>query len=102
MLSTILSVIHIIACLFLILVVLLQQGKMGGLGGMGGATTQQVFGGRGAGNLLTRLTAVFATMFMLTSITLAYLASAGDIKLRKSTDATGKVTPLPPPSSSSN
>ncbi len=97
MLSTILSVIHVFACLFLILVVLLQQGKMGGLGSMGGATTQQVFGGRGAGNLLTRLTAAFATMFMLTSISLAYLASAGDIKLRKSSDTTGKVTPLPPP-----
>lgn len=82
MLSTILSVFHVIACLFLILVVLLQQGRMGGLGAMGGAS-QQVFGGRGAGNLLTRLTGIFATIFMLTSLTLAYLASAGDIKLRK-------------------
>ena len=43
--------IHITVCLFLMLVILLQAGKGGGVGaGLGGATTQQVFGGRGASN----------------------------------------------------
>jgi preprotein translocase subunit SecG len=98
-----LSIIHIAACLFLILVVLLQQGRGGGLGSaFGGATTQQVFGGRGAGNLLTRLTSLFAAVFMLTSVTLAYLASAGDIKLRaakpRSSVTTTQTTNLPLPS----
>ncbi len=87
MLSTFLSVVHVVVSLLLILVVLLQQGKMGGLGAMGGSTSQQVFGGRGAGNLLTRLTGTFAAIFMATSLTLAYLASAGDIKLRKGESA---------------
>lgn len=80
--QTILSILHVFVCFFLILVVLLQQGKGGGLGAMAGATTQ-VFGGRGAGNFMTRLTAICATVFMLTSITLAYMSSAGDRALRE-------------------
>jgi preprotein translocase subunit SecG len=93
-LNTLISVVHVIACIFLILVVLLQQGRAGGLGALGGAT-QQVFGGRGAGNLLTRLTAIFATLFMVTSISLAYLASAGDIKLRSAKIQPSPTAPLP-------
>jgi len=83
MFETILSIIHVFACFFLILVVLLQQGKGGGLGAaFGASTTRQVFGGRGAGNLLTRLTAVTAAVFMTTSVVLAYIASSGDRSLR--------------------
>jgi len=82
MLNTFLNVLHIFVCLFLILVVLLQQGKGGGLGGLGGGAATQVFGGRGAGNFMTRLTAVCAIVFMLTSISLAYLSSGGDRALR--------------------
>jgi preprotein translocase subunit SecG len=67
----------------LVFVVLLQQGKGGGIGAaFGGGASAQVFGGRGAGNLLTRTTAIAATTFMLTSVTLAYLSSAGDRALR--------------------
>ena len=83
MFETILSIIHVVACLFLIIVVLLQQGKGGGLGAAFGASaTRQVFGGRGAGDLLTRLTAVTAAVFMTTSVVLAYIASSGDRSLR--------------------
>ncbi len=65
------------------LVVLLQQGKGGGMGAaFGGGATQQVFGGRGAGNLLTRATATCATIFMLTSISLAWMSSSGDRDLK--------------------
>jgi preprotein translocase subunit SecG len=80
--QTILSVLHVIACVFLILVVLLQQGKGGGMGSAFGGAGQQVFGGSGAGNLLTKLTAAFASVFMITSVSLAYIASAGDTKLK--------------------
>lgn len=77
MLLTVLNVIHVIVCIFLILVVLLQQGRGGGLSGIAGGGAQ-VFGGRGAGNFMTRLTAICAAVFMLTSLSLAYLSSAGD------------------------
>ena len=65
------------------LVVLLQQGKGGGMGAaFGGGAAAQVFGGRGAGNFLTRATAICAAIFMLTSVSLAYLSSSGDRALK--------------------
>lgn len=91
MLINFLNVIHVIVCIFLILVVLLQQGKGGGLSAMGGGGAQ-VFGGRGAGNFMTRLTAICAAIFMLTSLSLAYLSSAGDRELEDTSaeEAPGK------------
>jgi preprotein translocase subunit SecG len=73
---TLITILHVIVCLFLMVVVLLQAGKGGGMGSLGSAGAQTVFGGSGAGNFLTRLTAGTAIMFMLTSLTLAYFASA--------------------------
>jgi preprotein translocase subunit SecG len=82
MLTTLLDIIHIAVCMFLMLVVLLQQGKGGGMGAAFGGGAQQVFGGRGAGNILTRATAVCAGIFMLTSVSLAYVSSSGDRDLK--------------------
>src|SRR5258708_19300252 len=79
MLTTLLELIHVSVCLFLMFVVLLQQGRGGGMGAaFGGGAAAQVFGGRGAGNILTRATTVCAGIFMLTSVSLAYLSSSGD------------------------
>src|SRR2546429_928974 len=74
---TLVTIIHVIACFFLMLVVLLQAGKGGGMGIAfgGGGGAQQVFGGRGAGGFLEKLTAGTAIVFMLTSVTLAHQAS---------------------------
>ena len=78
-LDTLLKIIHVFACLVLMFVVLLQQGRGGGLGAaFGGGAASQVFGGRGAGNILTRATAICATTFMLTSVALAYRSSSQD------------------------
>jgi preprotein translocase subunit SecG len=80
LLHTPLVVLHIIVCVMLMLVVLIQPGKSGGLGAaLGGAGATQIFGGRGAGNFLTRTTWIAASIFFLTSVTLAYLStSTGD------------------------
>jgi preprotein translocase subunit SecG len=83
LLQTFLSILHVFVCFFLILVVLLQQGRGGGLGSALGGATAQVFGGRGAGNFMTRLTAICAIIFMGTSVSLAYLASSGDRELKR-------------------
>ena len=83
LLETPLVVIHTIVCLFMILVVLLQPGKGGGLGAITGAAAQQVFGGRGAGNFLTKTTWISATVFFLTSMSLAYLSTSTDSSLVK-------------------
>ena len=80
--TTFLSIVHVFVCMFLILVVLLQQGRGGGMGSAFGGATAQVFGGRGAGNFMTRLTWGCAMGFILTSVSLAYIASSGDRSLK--------------------
>lgn len=78
---TLLTIVHIVVCLFLILVVLLQAGKGGGMGiAFGGAGSQTVFGSSGAGNFLTRLTSITAALFLLTSLALAHYSSRQDSK----------------------
>ncbi|HVW28125.1 MAG TPA: preprotein translocase subunit SecG [Polyangiaceae bacterium] len=78
-LETPLTVIHVFAAAVLILIILIQPGKSGGLtAALGGAGTQQVFGGRGAGNFLTRGTWILAATFFLTSVVLAYISSSTD------------------------
>ncbi len=69
------TIIHIAICAFLVLVILLQQGRGGGMGAAFGGASQQVFGGAGAGNFLTKLTEIAAFSFMFTSLLLAGLAS---------------------------
>jgi preprotein translocase subunit SecG len=71
------TVLHLVACVFLILVVLLQTGKgaeMGAVFGGGGGST--LFGASGAGNFLTKLTTGTAVVFFLTSLFLAYSSIA--------------------------
>ncbi len=95
-----LTVIHIVACVFLMLVVLIQPGKGGGLGALSGAGAQQVFGGRGAGNFLTKTTWATAGVFFATSMTLAYLSSSADDSLQeksKLAQESGKKAAAPPP-----
>ncbi len=75
--SFIVTIVHVGVSLFLMLTVLLQAGKGGGMGATfgGGSSQGSVFGGSGAGNFLSKLTTASAAIFMLTSMTLAYLAS---------------------------
>src|SRR4051812_33964182 len=84
------TVLHIMACAFLILVILIQPGKSGGLGALGGGGAQQVFGGSGAGNFLTKTTWATAGIFFFTSISLAYLSSSTDESMRKHSEALQK------------
>lgn len=102
-----LVVVHVIACLFLILVILIQPGKAGGLGVFGSGGAQQVFGGRGAGNFLTKTTWATGAIFFITSMSLAYLSSSTDEALQKraETQAAEKQSKerqhLPPPAAPS-
>jgi preprotein translocase subunit SecG len=69
-----LTVIHVILCLFLIGVILLQQGKSGDLASaFGGQGSQTAFGPRGATNILSKSTTWCAVAFMITSIGLTVL-----------------------------
>lgn len=66
------TIIHIIVCLFLIVVVLLQSGKAGDISAaFGGQGSQAAFGPRGAATALSKATTISAVIFMLTSVTLS-------------------------------
>jgi preprotein translocase subunit SecG len=74
--TLILTIIHVIVCFFLVVVVLLQSGKAADLAGaFGGMGSQTAFGPRGSATALSRATTVAAAVFMLTSLTLAILAT---------------------------
>lgn len=72
---TFLLVVHGIVALALVVVILVQRSEGGGLG-MGGSPSG-LMSARGAADLLTRLTTVFASLFVLLSIGLAIFAAGG-------------------------
>ena len=81
---------HILVCVFLIFVVLLQQGRSADLAGaFGGQGSQTAFGPRAAANVLTRMTAIAAVIFMCTSIGLValFVHSSGVHSVTDSTSA---------------
>jgi len=70
------TIIHIIVCLFLIAVVLLQSGKSADIAAaFGGMGSQTAFGPRSAANAMTKLTTYAAVIFMLSSFWLAIIAT---------------------------
>ena len=79
MFFALLVTVHVTVSLALILVVLLQVGKGQSIGAaFGGASSSQTFfGSRGPATFLSRLTAISAALFMLTSLGLAYMSSGG-------------------------
>lgn len=74
--TVVLIIVHVLVCFALILIVLLQTGKgadIGAVFGSGGSHT--LFGPTGATTFLSKATTVAAVVFMLTSFSLAYIAS---------------------------
>ncbi|EXJ14855.1 preprotein translocase subunit SecG [Imhoffiella purpurea] len=76
--QTILTVFQVFLSLGLIGLVLIQHGKGADAGAaFGSGASATVFGAQGSGSFLTRLTAIIATLFFLTSMALAYYATQG-------------------------
>ena len=69
---TIIIVLHILVCFALILIVLLQAGKGAEMGAAFGGASQTIFGSAGAMGFLTKLTAIAAFIFMITSVLLTF------------------------------
>src|SRR5919112_5854180 len=71
-----LTIVHIVVCVFLVIVVLLQSGKAADLAGaFGGMGSQTAFGPRGAATVLSKATTIAAGLFMVTSLSLSILAT---------------------------
>ncbi len=71
-----LTIVHVLACIFLILVVLLQQGKGADLSVFGGGGTQAAFGARGATTILHKLTVASFVAFVITTMAIGLITTA--------------------------
>ncbi len=80
--GTMILVAHIVVSLLLVGLILIQHGKgadagaaaLGGGGGGGGGASSSLFGSQGSASFLSRSSAILATLFFITSLSLAYFA----------------------------
>lgn len=73
--ESIILIVHVLLAIAVIALILLQQGKGADMGASFGAgASQTVFGSGGSGNFMTRVTAILATLFFVTSFGLAIIA----------------------------
>jgi len=71
---TVLTVVHVLLTISLIGLVLIQRGKGADMGAaFGSGASNTMFGSQGAASFLTRTTGVIATLFFVTSLSLAYM-----------------------------
>lgn len=74
--DTLILAVHVVLAIALVVLVMIQQGKGAEAGAsFGGGASQTVFGSTGSTSFLGRLTAIIATLFFATSLTLAFYAS---------------------------
>jgi preprotein translocase subunit SecG len=77
MLFPLLLTLHILVGLSVIGLVLIQHGKGADMGAaFGSGASGSLFGASGSANFLSRMTAILAAVFFLTSLGLTYIASS--------------------------
>jgi len=77
-LNTFTMIVHLFLAVGIIALVLIQRGKGADAGaGFGSGASGTVFGARGSASFLSRTTAIFAGLFFVTSLTLAYFSNHG-------------------------
>jgi preprotein translocase subunit SecG len=96
-----LVVMHVLVSIILILIVLLQGGKGAEIGAAFGGASQTVFGSAGPTDFLSKLTTWSAAIFMVTSLSLAYLSSGKSVpsvveKIPIATEQRASELPAPP------
>ena len=79
--NSLLLVFHVITAIIIVVLILLQKGKGADMGSAFGAgASGTMFGSKGSANFLSRSTAVLATIFFITSLTLAYLNKGTEVQ----------------------
>jgi len=73
-LATLLTILHVTACVLMIGIILLQHGKGADIGAAFGGGSHTLFGARGATSFLAKVTVTCAGIFMVTSLSLAVAA----------------------------
>src|SRR5688572_10203648 len=99
MLYYLVTALYVFVCFVLLMVILLQQGKGGDMASaFGGGSSQTAFGARGGATLLSKITAVFAGLFMLVALSLAIIGERGDDDtLLRGTPGPAAPAPAPAP-----
>ncbi len=93
--GTILLVIHLLVAIFLVAIILLQRSEGGALDGLGGGSGASSFlSARGTGNFLTRLTAILATIFIITSISLSLYYKGHSVPKKSLIDSIEQTVPV--------
>ncbi len=88
--SIAITILHVAVSIFMIAVVLLQSGKGAEMGAsFGSSGSQSVFGAGGGTTFLSKMTTGAAVIFMLTSLSLAYISG----KPSSSSIMSGKTKP---------
>jgi preprotein translocase subunit SecG len=93
------TLIYFVVCLLLIVLVLMQHGKGADIGvSLGGGASNTVFGARGAGTFLTRVTTGSAILFMILAFGLARCSTTANENFLESTTpaSAGKKEAAPP------
>lgn len=79
--GTVLLVLQLIVAIFLVVVILMQRSNGGALSGLGGDSgVGSILSARGKGNILTRITAILATLFFVLSMALSIYYSHMEVK----------------------
>lgn len=93
--TVLLTILHVIVSIFLIFVILIQNSKGAEMGAAFGGSSQTIFGSRGAGTLMSKITTISAVIFMLTSLLLAVVATKSNSVIKKTLPLEQKTgTPL--------
>lgn len=94
--GSVLLVIHLMVALLLVILILMQRNSGNALSGLGGGNGADSFlSARGKGNLLTRTTAILATIFFITSILLSLYYKGETRKPESITDVAPLVQTAP-------
>jgi len=92
--TTAIAAIHILCAIALILIVLLQTGRGSEIGAaFGGGSSQTLFGSSGSSGFMTKLTTAAVIIFMLTSLSLAYIYGHRERVLRNVPTQSGESAP---------
>ena len=104
MLTSVLTVIHLVAAIAIVVLILLQQGRGADMGAAfgGGGSSQSLFGSRGSATFLSRVTGGLALLFFITALSLAYIytresaTTSSVVKETISADVTDSSVPVAP------
>lgn len=91
--EAVLLVVHLIIALGIIVMVLIQPAESGGFLGSGGSMSNMM-APRRKGDVLTRMTGIFATCFFITSLLLAIIASHNPVRHDSILDADDTAAPV--------